>query len=401
MHRIMLVDDEVVITTQLGERLASMGYDVVGTASSGTEAVKLARELKPRLILMDIVMPGELDGIEAAETIKAELGIPVIFLTAYADDRFIKRAKKVEPFGYILKPFNEDQIRATIEITFHKKDVEESLRKSSKEYRALIERLLAVVGNITEETRSGKSFPQAEKLRALSAVVAGLSHEFNSLFAVIQSNPQLLEGGHEEHKEITEGLNAIRKVTQDGAEIIHKMYESTRPKADSSRFVPVNMRGLIQDEVDFSRPMWKEMAQARGITFDIDLGGLKKIPTIEADPSELRSALENIINNALDAMPEGGRLSFRSWRDGDYVCVSISDTGVGMSKKARESIFEPFFSTKTSADSGLGMSIVYSIITRHGGKIDVESEEGKGSTITLRLPIIRKPATAQPASEPS
>ncbi|MEE9514875.1 MAG: response regulator, partial [Candidatus Brocadiales bacterium] len=385
MHRIMLVDDEVVITTQLGERLASMGYDVVGTASTGTEAVKVARELKPSLILMDIVMPGELDGIEAAETIKAELGIPVIFLTAYADGRFVERAKKVEPFGYILKPFNEDQIRATIEITFHKKDVEESLRKSSKEYRALIEKLIAVVGDITEETRSGKSLSQAEKLRALSAVVAGLSHEFNSLFAVIQSNPQLLKGGHEEHKEITEGLNAIRKVTQDGAEIIHKMYESTRPKADSSRFVPVNMHGLIQDEVDFSRPMWKEMAQARGITFDIDLGGLKKVPTIEADPSELRSTLENIINNALDAMPEGGCLSFSSWRDGDCVCVSISDTGVGMLKEARESIFEPFFSTKTSADSGLGMSIVYSIITRHGGKIDVESEEGKGSTITLRL----------------
>ncbi|ODS34333.1 MAG: response regulator [Candidatus Scalindua rubra] len=98
MRRIMLVDDEAVITMQLERRLSSMGYDVVGTASSGEESVSITRDLSPDLILMDIVMDGKLDGIDAAEIIKKEQDIPIIFLTAYTDDKFIERAKNVEPF---------------------------------------------------------------------------------------------------------------------------------------------------------------------------------------------------------------------------------------------------------------------------------------------------------------
>jgi len=99
MKRLMVVDDEAVITTQLERRLQSMKYDVVGTASSAEESVSMARELGPDLILMDIVMKGKLDGIDAARKIKADMDIPIIFLTAYADDKYIKRAVLAEPFG--------------------------------------------------------------------------------------------------------------------------------------------------------------------------------------------------------------------------------------------------------------------------------------------------------------
>lgn len=138
MNKIMVVDDEVIINMQLQERLVSMKYDVVGSASSGEEAVDMAGRVKPDIILMDIVMPGKIDGIDASEIIKKELGIPVIFLTAYADDNFIKRAKNVQPFGYILKPFQEDQIKAAIEIGLYKKDMERRLRESEEKYRFLI-----------------------------------------------------------------------------------------------------------------------------------------------------------------------------------------------------------------------------------------------------------------------
>jgi AmiR/NasT family two-component response regulator len=141
MHRIMIVDDEVVITTQLEERLTYMGYEVAGRASSGEAAVEMAKRLSPDLILMDIVMPGEIDGIDAAETIKAELGIPIIFLTAYADDKFVERAKNVEPFGYILKPFQENEIKAAIEVALFKKDSERQLRESEDQLKKeIIER---------------------------------------------------------------------------------------------------------------------------------------------------------------------------------------------------------------------------------------------------------------------
>ena len=137
MVRLMLADDEAVITTQLERRLSLMGYDIVGTASSGEESVELARELKPALILMDIVMPGRLDGIDAAEIIKNELDIPIIFLTAYTDDKLINRAKEIGPFGYIVKPFKEHEIKATVEIALHKKCIEQHQKQAVEQIRKL------------------------------------------------------------------------------------------------------------------------------------------------------------------------------------------------------------------------------------------------------------------------
>jgi PAS domain S-box-containing protein len=127
MARILIVEDEVIITIQLEERLKKMGYEVVGRARSGQEALKIARSLNPDLILMDIIMPGDMDGIEAAEKIRKELDIPVIFLTSYADDALINRAKKAEPFGYILKPYQEYEIKAVIELSLHKRNLERKI----------------------------------------------------------------------------------------------------------------------------------------------------------------------------------------------------------------------------------------------------------------------------------
>ena len=151
MHRLMLVDDEAIIATQLEELLTPLGYEVVGMASSGEEAVGMAKDLKPDLILMDIVMPGELDGIAAAEKIKAELGIPVIFLTGYADKELIDRAKSLEPYGYVLKPLQEGQIKAAVEIALYKKDMEEALRKAHEELERRIEERTAQLSVANKE----------------------------------------------------------------------------------------------------------------------------------------------------------------------------------------------------------------------------------------------------------
>jgi len=116
MYRILIAGNETTITTQLKKRMEYMGYDVVGIASSVEEAIEMAKTLKPDIILMDIVMHGKFDGIEASKIIKNELDIPVIFITAYADDSLIKKAMDLESFGYILKPFQEKEIKAAIEI---------------------------------------------------------------------------------------------------------------------------------------------------------------------------------------------------------------------------------------------------------------------------------------------
>ncbi|MCK9632250.1 MAG: response regulator [Methanoregula sp.] len=131
MSKILVVDDEAIITMQLEERLSAMGYTVAGMASSGEDAIEKARRLAPDLVLMDIVMPGKLNGIEAAKTIAEEMEVPVVFVTSYADDAIIEKAKQVGPYGYIVKPFNELEIKAAIEVALFRKTSEQELRKAA------------------------------------------------------------------------------------------------------------------------------------------------------------------------------------------------------------------------------------------------------------------------------
>jgi len=149
--RIMVVDDEAVIALRLQQRLTSMGFDVTAVAYSGEEAVETARDLRPDLILMDIMIPGKLDGIAAAKIVKAELDIPVVFLTAHSEDKIIERAKQAEPYGYILKPFQDRELKATVEIALYKKDMERQLKESKIQLRKAHDKLESRVKERTKE----------------------------------------------------------------------------------------------------------------------------------------------------------------------------------------------------------------------------------------------------------
>lgn len=127
MPDILIVDDNIVLTTVLEQLLSSFGHRVVGTAHSGDEAIALAKDVTPELVIMDINMPGKLDGIEAAEILKAELNIPVIFVSTRTDNDYLRRAMKVEPLGYIHKPFCREQIMATIEMAIFRNGRENKL----------------------------------------------------------------------------------------------------------------------------------------------------------------------------------------------------------------------------------------------------------------------------------
>ena len=132
MSKILVVEDEAIILLQLEEILHTIGYIVAGLAASGEDAIEKARRLKPDLVLMDIVMPGKMNGIEAAKIINEELDIPVVFVTSYADDTIIEKAKSVKPYGYIVKPFNELVIKATIEVALFRKTSEQKERDMKK-----------------------------------------------------------------------------------------------------------------------------------------------------------------------------------------------------------------------------------------------------------------------------
>lgn len=137
---ILIVEDEEIVAADLASKLSKLGYEISGTSPSGEEAITLARELRPDLVLMDIHLAGSMDGVEAAGRIHQELTIPVIFLTAHSDSATIQRAKLTEPFGYILKPFERQNLATSIEMALYKHQAERKLRESEVRYRQLFDR---------------------------------------------------------------------------------------------------------------------------------------------------------------------------------------------------------------------------------------------------------------------
>ncbi|MBF0552736.1 MAG: response regulator [Deltaproteobacteria bacterium] len=143
MARILLADDEAVLIMQLKKRLETFGHQVVGTAASGEKAVELARAFKPDLMLMDIVMPGGLDGLDASEIIKGELDTPIIFMSGHADDHVLERIKNAQPDGFIVKPINEFELKVTVEIVLGKIDQSKHFKKYRNHLEGLIEKRTA------------------------------------------------------------------------------------------------------------------------------------------------------------------------------------------------------------------------------------------------------------------
>lgn len=138
-NNILVVEDEAIVSKDIQQSLKKLGYNIVGTAATGEKAIVLANEFKPDLVLMDIMLKGEMSGIEAAQQIKAQLNIPVIYLTAYADENTLAKAKVTEPYGYIIKPFKEIDLHTSIEMALYKHTKEREVIKERDFLYALVE----------------------------------------------------------------------------------------------------------------------------------------------------------------------------------------------------------------------------------------------------------------------
>jgi CheY-like chemotaxis protein len=130
--QVLVVEDEKIVALEIVDRLKNIGYQVPESASTGEEAIQKASEIRPDLVLMDIKLKGEMDGIEAAEQIRSRYGIPVVYLTAYADNDTLQRAKIAEPFGYLLKPFEERELHTNIEMALYRSKMEKRLMESEQ-----------------------------------------------------------------------------------------------------------------------------------------------------------------------------------------------------------------------------------------------------------------------------
>jgi len=242
---------------------------------------------------------------------------------------------------------------------------------------------------------------QAEKLRALGEMASGVAHDFNNVLAVILGNIQLLLYQLERlpMEEVREQLKIIERSSKDGAETVRRIQEFTGVRRDKE-FISIPLNEIIKEVATITQPRWKDQAQARGI--QIQLGThLEEVPAVFGNASELREVLTNMIFNAVDAMPRGGRIVISTLPQTNWVEVRVSDTGTGMTEEVKKRVFDPFFSTKGVTNSGLGMSVSYGIIKRHGGEILIESELGKGTTFILHLPFVHAEEEAEvPAPVP-
>ena len=250
------------------------------------------------------------------------------------------------------------------------------------------ERCRITISDITERKEMEEALLQSEKLKSLGVITAGVAHEFNNILAVILGTAELLDSGFEDDQDLKNGLNDIVVAGQNGAGIVKDMLSYVKSQEeDISNYAPYDIRCLLEEAINFTRHRLESMAQAKRVDYQIDREDMREIPEILCSHAELLGVFINIINNALDAMPDGGRLSFSTSSNDDTVFISISDTGIGMSENVKKCIFDPFFTTRRPEGTGLGMSMSYGTIARHGGKIEVESEKGNGATFNLSIPI--------------
>ncbi len=175
------------------------------------------------------------------------------------------------------------------------------------------------------------------------------------------------------------------KARSGASKIVQRLRDFYRPEETVELRHPVQMNKLIEQAISLTQPKWRTLSIAAGREINVRTD-LAEIPTIAGDPAELREGLTNLVFNAVDAMPDGGTLILRTATEGTDVVIQISDTGTGMSEETRNRCLEPFFTTKGERGTGLGLAMVFGIIQRHGGTIEIRSTLGEGTTFTLRLP---------------
>jgi signal transduction histidine kinase/BarA-like signal transduction histidine kinase len=260
-------------------------------------------------------------------------------------------------------------------------------------------RLYAELERALEGVQKGQDqLVQVERLRALGEMAAGVAHDFNNLLAVVMLRTELLLA-RKPASDMAESLTMIRQAAHDGAQTVRRIQEFTRTRS-SRPFTPVDVSRLLHEVVELARPRWRDQAQSCGVTYDVRVEG-GPVAAVAGAAEELREALLNLLNNALEAMPAGGRFTFRAASENGRVVIRAEDSGCGMSEETRRRVFEPFFTTKGAQGNGLGLAVVWGIISRHGGDITVESALGRGTTFVIGLPIPSAlPAAGAAAGDP-
>jgi len=247
-----------------------------------------------------------------------------------------------------------------------------------------------VVRDITGRKEFEQKLFQIEKLNALGLQSSGIAHDFNNILGIILGYLDIVKMEvKDKNVKVLDSLNIIEKAARDGAEIVDKIQQFSRIKKEHEKVEKlIDLVEIVDEALKFTMPRWKSEAQLNGVEYKIIKHNFTTSKyRVRCKPSELREVVINIINNSIDAMPNGGKIELSVRTDGDNAVISISDNGIGISEDVKDKVFDPFFTTKGVKRSGLGMSLSYSIMTRYDGEIKIDSCPGKGTTMHLKMPL--------------
>jgi two-component system NtrC family sensor kinase len=254
-------------------------------------------------------------------------------------------------------------------------------------YTNEITHVITIGEDVTMRVEAFQAVGRAEKLAAVGRLAAGVVHEINNPLATISACAEALEtrvteGAFNSSPDVTdlrEYLGLIRNEAFRCKSITNGLLDFSRVRG--SNRVPLNVGEVLK----YSARLLEH--QKRGEQIEIKIEADENLPPVNADEGQMQQAIIALAANAIDAMPDGGILTFRSFAEKNRVVIEIKDTGIGILPENMPKIFEPFFTTKqVGKGTGLGLAVCYGIVTEHGGRLSVRSNVGRGTTFTISLP---------------
>ncbi len=391
-------------------RLSTFDFDVVLLDlslpdSDGLETFARVIEVAPELPV--VVMSGLQDIALALETVQR--GAQDYLVKGRVDNNLLTRSiqyaverKRVQ---LQLRRANELLERRVRERTEALQEANARLQQEVAERRkaeeAVIESNNQLAAALARLKETQDEIIQRERMHALGRMANGIAHDFNNALAPIIGFSELMLMRPETLQDSMRArgyLEMIHNSAKESAVIVSRLREFYRSHDEGEIFMPVVINDLVLQVISLTQPRWKDQALAAGVTIDVRTE-MSSVPTVPGNESELREALANVVFNAIDAIPRRGTITLRTEVQGRWLVITVTDDGVGMSDDVRARCLEPFFSTKQSEGTGLGLGSVYGIVRRPGGEIDIPRAPGRGTAVSISLPLERK-AKAPEAPKP-
>jgi len=401
--RILITEDEFIVALDLQSRLQHLGYEVVGIASSGDDAILQVQDNQPDLVLMDIMLYGELDGIEASRQIREEFDVPVIYLTANADSATLERAGSTHPFSCLLKPFKERELKFSIDMALYHHRTAQQLRMAYDELERRVQKRTAELAasnnalqnelrlhrKTMEDLCAAQTIAQSAD-RVKNEFLATVSHELLTPMNGILGMTQMLKETSPTAQQ-REYLDVVQLSGETLLNIINDMLDFSRIETSTMRFSPVAIS--LREQVDaFFKPL-KLRARDKSLQFSWAIAD--DVPDqLNTDPLRLGQVLINLVGNSIK-FTDCGQIEVKVAQLGVennrvHLAFSVRDTGIGVPEGKQKAIFEPFVQADSSfsrryGGAGLGLSISERLVALMGGNISLESKLGEGSTVRFDL----------------